>query len=51
MPPQRPETDAIDGNTAVAHVAYRVERGMRDLPDHAVLDDGRACRRVVGARS
>ena len=36
----------IDGNEAAASVAYPAERGDRDLPDHAQLDDGRAVRRV-----
>ena len=33
------------------HVAYRIERGVRDLSDHAVLHHGGAGRRVGGARS
>ena len=31
-------TATMDGNTAVAHVAYRRQRGVRDLSDHALLD-------------
>ena len=38
----------MDGNTAVAHVAYRVNEVCAIYPDHAVLDDGGAGRRVVG---
>ena len=37
----------IDGNEAAAHVAYRLNELCSHLPDHAVLDDGRARRRVV----
>ena len=37
----------IDGNEAAASVAYRLQRGLLHLPDHAVLADGRAGRRVV----
>ena len=37
----------VDGNEAAASVAYRVQRGLLHLPDHAVLADGRAGGRVV----
>ena len=37
----------VDGNEAAASVAYRLQRGLLHLPDHAVLADGRAGRRVV----
>ena len=38
----------VDGNEAAASVAHRAQRGDRHLPDHALLGDGRAGRRVVG---
>ena len=34
----------IDGNEAAASVAYRLARGHRHLPDHALVGDGRALR-------
>ena len=34
-------TATMDGNTAAAHVAYRVNEVMCDLSDHPVLYDGR----------
>ena len=37
----------VDGNEAAASVAYRLQRGLLHLPDHAVLADGRAGGRVV----
>ena len=40
----------IDGNEAVRPRRLPRQRGLRDLPDHAVLDDGRARRPVVGER-
>ena len=36
----------VDGNEAAASVAYRLQRGLLHLPDHAVVADGRAGRRV-----
>ena len=32
----------VDGNEAAARVAYALQRGDRDLPDHAGVADGRA---------
>jgi pyruvate-ferredoxin/flavodoxin oxidoreductase len=37
----------MDGNEAAASVAHRVSESHRDLSNHALLDDGRARRRVV----
>ena len=41
----------MDGNTAVAHVAYRVNEVCAIYPDHAVLDHGGTGRRMVGRRA
>ena len=41
-------TITLDGNEAAASVAHRVSEVIAIYPDHAVLADGRAGRRVVG---
>ena len=41
-------TAMMDGNEAVARIAYQVQRSHRDLPHHSFQPHGRALRRLGG---